>query len=168
MNSMNARLPAEEAAFQKRLAAVRTALSSASKVQQGHVRAQMLALRELASQIDALSDSASMSLLDVRGKVSQVLSEISALDAKRKEESVVSHNAIRSMVGGELGSMQQSLGKDMQDVLAEMRAAIQRNGTSLDSRILSAAKMISAERAGSEERLRTFEREMQQQVLDFF
>jgi chromosome segregation ATPase len=46
-----------------------------------------------------------------------------------------------------------------------MRATIARNATSLDSRILSAAQMISSERAGSEQELRKFEREMQQQSL---
>jgi DNA repair exonuclease SbcCD ATPase subunit len=57
------------------------------------------------------------------------------------------------------------LGKEMVDALSEMRAAIARNATSLDSRILSAAQMVSSERAGSEQELRKFEKDMQKQAL---
>jgi DNA repair exonuclease SbcCD ATPase subunit len=53
----------------------------------------------------------------------------------------------------------------MVDALSEMRAAIARNATSLDSRILSAAQMVSSERAGSEQELRKFEKDMQKQAL---
>jgi hypothetical protein len=106
MQSMNTRLPAERNAFDQKLTAVQSALTTATQAQQAHIKAQMLALRALSMQIDAVSDKAAMAMPAVRTQLAQLLAQVSALDAQRATESSEAQTTISRGVKNELHQMQ--------------------------------------------------------------
>ncbi len=106
MQSVHARLPAERNAFDQKLTAVQSALTTATQAQQAHIKAQMLALRALSMQIDALSDKAAMAMPAVRTQLAQLLAQVSALDSQRAAESSEAQTTISRAVKSELQQMQ--------------------------------------------------------------